>query len=350
MNCMKQLFWLLVALVLLGGLLGFRALASTPTPAIQQLLVIETQLAISRKELTILQGEVARLEQEVRKQSEQVSALREALKQQQEKLGQWLSYVYRRGPTPFLALLLGAEDFGDFAAKYTLLSHLVRYGLNQAEATEAALAAVEQKQAALEKELTTLQTKKEEAAAAVARLAALQAEKQAALARAEAEAAASGKAQEDIRRLLDGWQQSLPALAYLVTNFARLPWQNLQPDGLKVDYRHLTVEAFIAEETLRRTLAADPPLARLTVRVKPGAVYVEGPDFVLTSRVETEGDRIRLVPQELRLPAAEVGEGILRDLFSACDLSFPFESPYPGLRLRQVEAQDGRVVLHLSIR
>lgn len=342
--------WFVLGTVVVVSIVGLQALASPPLAAVKELLAVETQLAASRQQLAFLEGEVARLEREVAKQAEELRALEETLDRQQADLGRWLGYVYRRGPTPFLALLLRAESFGDFAAKYTLLSYLVRYGLSQVEATEQTLATVEQKQAKLHQEVAALRAKKDEAAATVARLAALQRERQAALARAEAEAAAAGLGAEEVRRLLTEWQRSLPALAYLVANFSRLPWQNLQPDDVKVDYGRLAVEAVIAEETIQRTLATDQPLTDLKVRVKPGWVYIEGKDFVLGGRLETDGERIRLVPQSLRLPGAEVGEEVLRQLFAAYDLSFPFATPYPGLRLKGVEAREGEIAMYLGFR
>lgn len=335
--------------LVLAGLIALRALAAVPSSPLEQALLVETQLQLGRRQLGALEEEVARLERQIEAQAAELGSLRLTLEGHQERLAQWLRYFYRRGPEPFLAVLLGAEDFADFAARYTLLSRLVGYGLNQVEETERALAAVEERQALLQGELAALKRKREEVATAVSRLAALEEEKRLALARVEAQAADLGLEREEIRRLLQDWQRSLPALAYLVANFGRLPWQDLRADQLRVDYRRLAVEAFVGEETIRRTLATGPPLTDLVVRVKPGAVLVEGSGFVLRSRLELNGERILFVPQSLRVSAVEVGEEVLRELFAAYDLSFNFISPYPGLRLQGVEAQEGRVVLRLGV-
>jgi len=346
----RFLAWL--ALGLAAAFLGWQALASTYSDLLSELLALETQMAAAYREIEALQEEISRLEAEAGQRSRQLEGLERELEERRARLGEWLNFYYRRGPAPFLAVLLGADSFDDFTTRYTLVSYLMREGMKRLEETEATLAGVEQERAAVAQRIAALQARRQEVTATAERLAALKAQKEAVLARARSTPGAEG---ERVRELLADWEKSLPSLAHLVANFGRLPWQDLGPDRVETDYSRLEGRAYISEQGLERIVASDPALAELKVRVRPEAVTVLGPGYELSGRLELaagpdETQRVRFVPFRLILPEAEAGEELLAQLFADYDLSFPFSSPYPGLKLKAVEAREGEVALTLGLR
>ncbi|MGB9887256.1 MAG: murein hydrolase activator EnvC family protein [Moorellales bacterium] len=345
-------FWLWLALGLTAAFLGWQALASTYSDLLAEILALETQMAAAYREIQSLEEEISRLQVEAGQRSRRLEWLEQELEQRRAGLGQWLNYYYRRGPAPFLAALLGAESFEDFTTRYALASYLMREGLKRLEETEAVLAGVEQERAALKERVAALEARRQEVAATAERLAALKAQKEVALERARSTPGAEG---EKLEALLANWEKSLPSLAHLVANFGRLPWDSLTPDRVQTDYYRLVGRAYIGEQSLERVVASDPALAGLKLRVQPEAVKVLGPGYELSGRLELvtgpEGEqRIRFVPFRLSLPETEAGEELLSRLFAPYDLSFSFSSPYPGLKLKAVEARGGEVELTLGLR
>ena len=336
----KGLIVLLLVALCAGGF-DLKAGALSPASLLEELLAVESQLAAEQVRLASIQEEIARLEEEARRRSAEIAEMEKELQVQQDRTGQWLNCLYRRGPSSFLSFLLKAEDFGDFLVRYTLLSYIVRQGLDQIRRTEASLAAVAAGRAALEQSLSRLRTMRKEAAAAVVRLEHLRAQKEAALARARAQAAGDSQLEELLRR----WQQGLPSLAYLAANFGRLPWSEMAPDRVEVNPRRFRVIAYLNQETVERTLTADPALAGLRLVFQPGAAVIAGPGYVLNAGLTVEGNRIRLVPRRLEVGGVELEGEPLEKLFAGYDLSFEFPSPDPRLKLSEIQLEAGRAAL-----
>lgn len=319
-----------------------------------ELLKLDLGLQDTNARQDKLRREIEGIRREEEANRTQLDRSRRELEAKRVILARLLRFYYEGDRLSYLQVLLESEDMVDLLARLRLLGLLIRQHTDLLAEVEGLIEEGRLREERLAIKEAELQEKERSAGEAAENLRVLIREKEAALAAARAMEGGSR-----VLELEQHWSQALPSLHYLLSHFASLPWQEIPPDKVDLDFRTGGIRLEVGEDTLNRTLgAADPSLAGVTYRIVPQGVVVSGSSqaggkevpYRLTGRLTAAGPRLRLEPVELQVEEVTLGEGILASLFSGYDLSFgaPKEMESYGLSLSGVWTGEGKIFINLA--
>lgn len=237
------------------------------------LTALELQLAEARREQHALAARLAAIRAAAARTSATLQREQQQLAIEQQHLGQFLSFIYRRGTAGFWAMLLEAGNFNDFLEHTFLLTillsrqmNLIRQTGHQAGAVKAGLAQYRQLQSLLEEENTRLND-------TIDRTQNLQAKQTVLLTEVRRE---MGQAAAQILEKARQWLQVVDTLNHVLQQLGTLPAGQLLPDHLSFASGHLQAE--LSADTINRTLAsaAGNTVRQLSVSIRSGGLTISG--------------------------------------------------------------------------
>jgi hypothetical protein len=328
--------------LLLGSFLATAAGAQTPGlyQAVQEqeaaIAGLDVQLVRSQARRAAVEAQRQAGERRLRRLAARQAALGADLTGGRRRLDAVLRFLYEDGSAALLDVLLSSTSFRDFVTRLDFVRRVAAYdvGVLRRVAQERrdlarTAAAAERQQRSLDREAVQLRQ-------VVGRLQALEAQHRAALANASSQLVAFDQA------LLKG----LPGLQDLLDHFSQMPWANLTPDGVQVDYASREVTALVRAGTVNAYFGANvPQFSGFAFSFDARGATLSGRGVTLSGPLSATGGRLVWSPDALDVGGAPAPPSVLQGLLSGTRLEVPVPSPAAGLAL--VSAATGPDALRL---
>lgn len=357
MQTSKGLIFLVVIIFILSVLYASVPLSAQTTASEQQ--IIEDILALDAKVLALknevekLSDKNSELEAELKEKKNELALLNSSFSTQQKKLAKWIVFSFKGGTGSMLAVLLGAEDLGDFFRRYDNVMFFMEYYKSIIDETKNLISLREKEEDDILRRQHEIQSLEKQLKLTLDGITQTLKEKQKQL----AEARAVLKDTTFLEDLSKNWQESLPSLDYLLKNLSALPWYNLDPDSLKIDYTSAAVKVEFSETTVTNTLLSqDKNLKNVYFKFYKGGVTVSeknadgsAPLYSITCDIQiAENQKIKFIPKALEFRGVTLSSKVIDELMADYDLSFtPPPLPY-NLKIYSVSTDEGKLILEFK--
>jgi len=319
---------------------------------IEEILRLESRIHALNIKLGELEEKKKELEEELLLKRSEVHRLSAKLKENREKLSRWIVFSYKHGLGTFLAVLVGAEDIGEFMRRFDNIVFLLEYYNNVVLETRNLILLRQREESSIMEKQEEIRALEEQTKKTLEDLVVARAEK-------EQELINARKILDDpsfLEIVSKNWQEVLPSLDYLLKNFASLPWKSIGPDNLKVNYLTLTARAeFLDKSLTEKLLSGDEKLKNAFFTFGPEGITVaeRGPEgeilYSITCRLELLNDnRIRIEPIRVEFKGVTLPPKVIQDITKNVDLSFtPPPLPY-DLKITSISTEDHKLIMHLK--
>jgi peptidoglycan hydrolase CwlO-like protein len=319
---------------------------------VAELLDWDVRLEAARQDYELLTREIPLAEKAVKDAEAGLQVTRQQLREGQDKLGRWVNFLYRYGPVAYLEVILGATSFNDFVARaesvkiiivsqVRLLSEVRDLQHRQEEQAQIQRRAQEElmaKTAALSQKIAEMDRERAGREAFLAEL-------------REQSSVLAGRVIESETVLL----QSINPLRYLLSHLDALPWDDLSPEKISFERGGLRME--FADREVNRVFfeRGDPNLASLSIKSSSGLFSISGrtedavTDFKVEGNFVLEGEgKVRFQPSRVLLAGLPVSGKVLEYISSDHQLSFDLGERTRGLRLTDIHAEEGKLIVELA--
>ncbi|BCV20210.1 hypothetical protein [Moorella sp. Hama-1] len=312
----------------------------------QEIMLLDARLQKTRDEgQKLARGLVTAREQlqAARSRQEQAEARLAAGRQD---LGRSLRFFQTYGASPYILAAVFSRDLPDFFIRWELLKYLGNHflGIVRNNLALYRLAREEEAQvAAREKELQQAQAALQ---AAEERLAALKKEREIELDNLRRQSTSWSR---DLLALEEAWSGALPTLHYLLGQLPVLPWKDLKPDAVNVDFARGEVLATFSQQNLNATLLAPAKLPGVHLALSDGGLLIPGPDFQITGNLQVAGPhQLLFIPQGVTFAGLPLSPATWSELLPREKLTIDLPPPDFGLEFKDINLAPGRMVLVLK--
>ena len=94
---------------------------------IEEILTLDSKVLALQKEVDKLSSQNQELKEELKQKKEELSSLNSSINIRQNELSRWVIFSYKGGLGNMLAVLVGAEDFGDFFRRFDNIMFFLEY-------------------------------------------------------------------------------------------------------------------------------------------------------------------------------------------------------------------------------
>ncbi|TYP56150.1 coiled-coil domain-containing protein [Thermosediminibacter litoriperuensis] len=319
---------------------------------IEEILKLDSKIHALTRKINELSFQNRELKKVLAAKRLELIRLDDQLKERRKKLARWVVFSYKGGMGTFLAVLVGAENMGDFLRRLDNIVFVLEYYNNVISETRNLILYQKREESYVMEKQKEIQALEEEARRALEEL-------QEARALKEQELIKAKNILEDtafLEKISKNWQEALPSLDYLLKNLSSLPWTSISPDSLKVNYFTLTARAeFIDKSITEKLLSGNDKLKNVYFTFSPEGITVsekdpdEKPLYSVTCRLELgENNRIKIQPIRLEFNGVVLPPEVIHDLTKGHDLSFiPPPLPY-DLKITSISTEEGKLILYLK--
>lgn len=349
-------------ILLLSSLSAFSAAlpapetALLPAPAtekerlIAEILALDTKLALLNRQKAEAEARIEAIKANLTSTAQEKEQLTRRAAEEQENVAAWLRFLAEDGSLTYLDVLLGALDLSDFLTRLDLVLTIIESNVNKLEKLQALAAAI----AAKEAELARQQAELAKAHATISEsLAAAQSLRQA-KARALAEAEKKLADFATVLAVSQAWETVLPDIDRLLARLEAVPWENVQPDSLELNFLLGRANLVYRETTLAGLLRnTEEQGDGVDLSCLPGRLILERPAapgrpaYTLSLELVPDGRRLILKPAGIAVAGVVVPSSNLALLFAGRNLTLTLPLP-AGLKIAEAEVQAGALKLTLT--
>lgn len=317
-----------------------------------ELLDWDVRIEAARQDQERLTREIPLAEQALKDAEARLSLSREQLSEGEERLGQWVNFLYRNGPVAYLEVVLEATDFNDFATRFEAIKTVVVNQRRLLDEVKELKAGQEEQAASMRQAQAGLAAKTAALSQRIADMDRERAGREAFLAQLKEQ---STDLNERVIQSETALYQSISSLRYLLSHLGELPWDNLSPQKFSLTGRGLSIEYLDQEVNRVFFEQGDPNLAAISVQSLSGLFAISGRgdaggvDYRLEGAFVPDADgNVRFEPSRVLLAGLPVSSEVLQYIASAESLSFDFGSRTQGYRLTQIRPADGKLIIELT--
>lgn len=357
MKTSKGLIFLAITIFILNVLYASAPLSAQTTASEQQIiediLALDAKILALKNEVEKLSNKNSELERELKEKKNELTLLNSNFSTQQKKLAKWVVFSFKGGTGNMLAVLLGAEDLSDFFRRYDNVMFFMEYYKGIIDETKNLISLRKKEEDDILRRQQEIQNLEKQLKLTLDGITQTLKEKKKQL----AEARAVLKDTTFLEDLSKNWQESLPSLDYLLKNLSALPWSNLTPDNLSIDYSSSAVRADFSDATVTNILLSqDKNLKNVFFKFHKGGVAVSeknadgsAPLYSITCDIQiTKNQKIKFIPKELEFRGVTLSAKVIDELAADYDLSFtPPPLPY-NLKIYSVSTEEGKLILEFK--
>ena len=294
---------------------------------------LSSQLATIRQEL-----------QEARIYQAQVEA---RLQTNRESLNNSLRFFYTYGASPVLTSAFTSTGWSDLIVRWELTSRLANFFLDSIRNQLQLQALVREKSNLIATKEKELQQAQENMLATQKMLTKLKQEQQAKLASLQKQHSNWSK---DLLALEKAWSSALPSLQYLLQQLPALPWQQLEPDNIKIDYAAGKVVATFTQASLNSKLfSSEQKMQEFRLVLAAEGLCIPGPDFEVKGTLQVDGPhQLIFIPRSVSFAGIPLERSTWNELLSEEKLKLNLPPPIYGLQFKDISLNPGHMVLVLG--
>jgi peptidoglycan hydrolase CwlO-like protein len=316
---------------------------------IAEILALDTKLALLNRQKAEAEARIEAIKANLTSTAQEKEQLARRAAEEQEYVAAWLRFLAEDGSLTYLDVLLGALDLSDFLTRLDLVLTIIESNVNKLEKLQALAAAI----AAKEAELARQQAELAKAHAAISEsLAAAQSLRQA-KARALAEAEKKLADFATVLAVSQAWETVLPDIDRLLARLEAVPWENVQPDSLEVNFLLGRANLVYRETTLAGLLRnTEEQGDGVDLSCLPGRLILERPaatgrpSYALSLELVPDGRRLILKPAGIAVAGVVVPAPTLALIFAGHELVLTLPLP-AGLKIAQADVEVGELRLTL---
>ncbi|MGI6486193.1 MAG: coiled-coil domain-containing protein [Tepidanaerobacteraceae bacterium] len=319
---------------------------------IEEILALDSKVLGLRNQVDNYSKENEELKALLEQKRAELSILDDEVKQRQQTLSDLIVFSFKGGLGNFLSVLVGAEDMGDFFRRLDNILFFLEYYNNVIAETKAVISRRTQEEKVIMENQKKVQSLERQAKEALQQISKVLEEKKNELDRARMLL----KDITRIEKISENWQEALPSLDYLLKNLSSLPWSDIGPDNVKVNYFNLTARAEFKDTSLtQKLLSKDEKLKNVYFRFNRDGITVaeKGPAgsdvYSVTLRMELSDDnKVKFEPIRLEFNGLTLPASVIAELMSEHDMTFtPPALPY-NLKIRSIQTEEGLLIMNLS--
>lgn len=313
---------------------------------LQEILQIDSRLHRLTSERVALAAQQEQLKKDLILAQEEVKKLGEELALSRENFNQSLRFFQRHGASPYLLVAMFSDNLSDFFIRWELLQRYVNFlwsrvryqlalharaqeGKDEIQNKEREVAMAAAQAANLEQALLTLRQTRETTLAKIRQQAT--------------------NYQQALLALEQAWQKALPPLQALLTTFPNFPWENLNPDKIRIDYTRGRVLAEFSQSKLNNVLLQGRDSLRgVRLELTPEGLIIPGPEFRLQGSLAVAGPRqLVFTPLNLELAGFPLDRSTWDVLLPQPIFTIELPPPAFNLRFNNLQIQQGMMILEL---
>lgn len=317
---------------------------------IEEILTLDSKVLALQNEVEKLSSQNRELKEELKKKQEELSSLNNTINIRRNELSRWVIFSHKGGLGNMLAVLVGAEDFGDFFRRFDNIMFFLEYYNNIILETRALISNREQEERNIMEKQREIDALEQQAKKALERINETIAEKQKELRHARLVL----KDTTFLEELSENWQESLPSLDYLLKNLSSLPWSSLSPDDLKVNYLTLTARAEFYDTSVTKVLLSkDENLKDVFIKFNKEGITVtekkpnsDTPIYSITCSMKlTKDNKVQFTPTKLEFSGVVLPTKVIEELMADYDMVFtPPPLPY-DLKISAISTDKGKLIM-----
>lgn len=320
---------------------------------LEEILELDSRVLALQNRVNELSLQNNELKKELAQKRRELSKLDRDVKERQKKLSQWILFSFKGGMGNFLAVLVGAENMGDFFRRLDNIVFIMEYYNNIISETKTLISSRKQEEIEIMEKQNQIQSLSEQARLALEKIRQAIAEKQRQLAHARMIL----KDTSFLEEMSENWQQILPSLDYLLKNLTSLPWSSVSPDDLKVNWFTLTARAEFKDVSLTKVLfSKDKKLKNVYFTFSTEGITVSEkkpessvPLYSITCTMDlTEQQKIRFTPKSLEFNGVTLPPDVIKELMKDYNLEFT-PPPLPqDLKITSISTEEGKLIMYLK--
>ncbi|MGI9861320.1 hypothetical protein SDD30_08045 [Moorella naiadis] len=320
--------------------------ANEESRLLQEIMLLDTRLQKTRDESLHLAQDLITAREELQAARSRQAKAEARLAAGRQDLDRSLRFFQAYGASPYILAAFFSHDLPDFFIRWELLKYLGNHflGIVRNNLTLYHLARQESMQvAAREKELQRAQAALQ---AAGERLAALKQEREAELDNLRRQSSTWSR---DLLALEGSWSGALPTLQYLLGQLPTLPWKNLKPDAVDVDFARGEVLATFSQQNLNATLLTPEKLPGVRLDLTNGNLLIPGPDFQIQGSLQVAGaHQLFFIPQGVTFAGLPLSPTTWSELLPQDKLIIDLPPPDFDLKFKDIKLAPGRMILILQ--
>lgn len=330
--------------------------APSPAPATEkerllaEILALDTKLTLLNRQKVQAETRIAAIKANLTSTAQEKEQLARRAAEEQENVAEWLRFLVEDGSLTYLDVLLGAADLSDFLTRLDLVLTIIESYVTSLENLQALTAALAAKEAELARQQAELAKEYAVIRESLAVAESLREAKARALAEAEKKLA-------DFTAVLavsQAWETVLPDIDGLPTRLEAVPWENVRPDSLELNFLLGRADLVYRENTLAGALRSTGKQGDdLDLSCVPGRLILARPAapgrpaYTLSLELVPDGRRLLLKPAGIAVAGVVVPSSNLALLFAGRNLTLTLPLP-AGLKIAEAEVQAGALKLTLT--
>lgn len=335
------------------GIVRAQANDSIQQKLIEEILALDSKVLALRNQIETLSKENNELKAVLKQKRIELLALDNEVKKRQDALSDWIVFSFKGGIGNFLSVLVGADSMGDFFRRLDNIMFFLEYYNNVIAETKSIISRRKQEEKAIMEKQSLVQSLEVQAQKALDEISKVLEKKKSELNRAR-------MLLKDITFLEEiskNWQDVLPSLDYLLRNLSALPWSDISPDSVKINYFNLTARAEFTDKSLtQKLLSKNERLRNVYFEFNEDGITVAekrpesgSPVYSITCKMELADDyKIRFIPTGLEFSGVTLPARVIAELMSDYDMMFtPPALPY-NLKIASIHTEKGKLIMNLS--
>jgi len=320
---------------------------------IEEILTLDAKILALRNEIERFSSENLELRKQLELKQKELASLNNIVKARQQELSRWIVFAFKGGIGNILAVLVGAEDLGDFLRRFDNIVFFLEYYNNIIVETQALISYRKQEERKIMEKQREIQALEKQAKLALEKITQTIEEKQEELRRARLVL----KDTTFLEAISEDWQKSLPSLDYLLKNLSSLPWSSLSPDDLKVNYFTMTARAEFYDTSVTKTLLSkDENLKYVFFTFSPEGITVteqkpdsDTPVYSITCDMQLTDDyKIKFTPIKLVFSGVTLPAKVIEELMADYNMVFtPPPLPY-DLKITSIKTEEGKLIMNFK--
>lgn len=311
--------------------------------------LVRAELAIDRtdREYNRVQASLVQTRLNIPTAREQLVKSKEDLADCRQRLSFWVRHLYMEGRTHYVALVLGAVDFGDFLNRLALVGMLVSRGVADLNKTLEAVEEVKKRAAELEKLEQQLVNQQNELTRALEQMKSLQQAKQQLLETTRQEL---GENHGKVMTVVGGLHNTLKPMENLLGRFKDAPWDQYRPDRLH--WLGTKVKAEYSARTISKLLFSGVSLGHPVEAVFSNQLFIikgtnqEQTQFAIAGELAVEGGNVCYKIKSIKIGEVSFDKELVQLIAGEEGLTYPV-GLLMGWRLQDIQIEEGKAVFEL---
>ena len=317
---------------------------------IEEILALDSKVLSLQNQLDELSSQNKELEKSLQQKKRELMALDNKFKDNQHQLADWIVFSFKGGLGNFLTVLVGADDLGEFFRRFDNILFIMEYYNNVILETKSVISIRRQEELDIVDKQKQIKALEEQAQKALEEIKNTLEKKQNELNQAKLVLDDTAF----LEMMSKSWQEALPSLDYLLKNLSKLPWSNVSPDDLKVNYFSLTARAEFTDKSLTKKLfSGDERLKYVYFTFSPEGVTVseklpgaKTPFYSITcNMILTKDQKVRFKPVKLDFSGVKLPPKVIEDFMASYDMTFT-PPPLPlDLKVSSIATTNGKLII-----